>query len=68
MAGRVVQPVRENSLTALLVVHSLSPYCKLLPGHYQITDVSPLVDDRGLQSEFLYLSMVVFPRDYCQVG
>ena len=60
---RVVQPVSENCLTAFFVVFSLGPYFKLLPWYYQITYVSPLVDDRGLELEFLYLSLVVFPLD-----
>ena len=45
VAGRVVQPVRENSLTTLLIVHSLSPHLKLLPGNHQVADLSPLVHD-----------------------
>ena len=45
VAGRVVQPVRENSLTTVLIVHSLSPHRKLLPGNHQVADLSPLVHD-----------------------
>ena len=45
VAGRVVQPVRENSLTTLLIVHSLSPHLNLLPGNHQVANLSPLVHD-----------------------
>ena len=48
VARRVVQPVREHGLTALLIVHSLSPHLQLLSCSHQVADISPLVDDELL--------------------
>ena len=64
----VVQPVRENSPTALFVIFSLSPHLKLLSGNHQITNFSPPVDDRLFQPELLHLSFLILPSDHGQIA
>ena len=43
VARRVVQPMRENCLTTILIIHSLGPHLKLLSCSHQVADPSPLV-------------------------
>lgn len=70
--GRVVvrgmlQPVRENSSATLLCILLFCPHLKLLPGNYQITQISPLVYDGLLQFKLSYLSTLVLPPDDSQI-
>ena len=63
----MLQPVGQDSATALLGVLLFCPHLKLLPGYDQVTNVPPLVHDGLLQPELFHLSSLILPTDHRQI-